>query len=161
MIILDLETTGFNPRTDSIIEVGLIKIDNKYQELGHFDSLIRPLSPIPSLVERLTGITNKMIESAPRWSEIREKVRDFIGKDRIIAWNAPFDRNMLGSQDERFGCFTFIDYLKYMRGLEYDFPNYKLSTVAKFSGVKVTDAHRALGDAYLILGIMRKFGCTS
>lgn len=159
MIILDIETTGFDPHKDEIIEVGAIRVKKRWEIDETFSRLIKPTIFIPLKIQELTGITMAMVHTAPRWSEIAEQLREFIGKDRIFGWNVSFDKRMLVATDPRFSCFNYQDYLKYVRGLGYNYPNYKLSTVARHCGLKKLANHRALDDTLLILGIMKRLGC--
>ena len=68
--IIDIETTGLSPDYDSIIEVSAVKYEDG-KEIDNFTSLIKPEETyddgtyIDSFVEKLTGITNEMLSSAP------------------------------------------------------------------------------------------------
>ena len=75
-ISLDLETTGFDPIKDKIIEFGAIKFDltGKREELSF---LINPGIPLPQIITHITGITNKDLTSAPQFEEKSEERREY------------------------------------------------------------------------------------
>lgn len=95
-IVLDLETTGLSLKEDSIIEIACIKIDRKnFQEVERFTSFIHPQRSIPDFIQTLTHITEKDIEHAPVFSEIRVSLQDFLEGCPIIGHNISFDLRFL------------------------------------------------------------------
>ena len=66
---LDLETTGASARGDRITEIGLIRVDNGV-EVDQWSQLVNPGMPIPSRIQHLTGITNRMVAGAPAFADI-------------------------------------------------------------------------------------------
>lgn len=88
--ILDIETTGLSKYKHKITEIAAIKYDWK-NILWSFQTLINPERNIPSSITRLTGITNEMVETAPKFHEICQDFLDFIQDDIIVAHNASFD----------------------------------------------------------------------
>lgn len=94
--VIDLETTGTDPRFDDIIEIACIKYrDNK--EVDCFQSLVKPDGGvnIPSFITELTGITNEMLSTAPNLNEIADKVWKFINGEIVVGHNVNFDINFL------------------------------------------------------------------
>ncbi|MBP2898939.1 3'-5' exonuclease, partial [Escherichia coli] len=55
--VFDLEATGPNENEDYITQIGAILIDCSGRAVNTFDTLIKPLKPIPEVIERLTGIS--------------------------------------------------------------------------------------------------------
>ena len=87
VIILDIETTGFNPKKDSIIEIHAVRYwRGKIQE--EFSTLIKPNRGIPAPVTRLTGLKESDFEEAPTYNEIKEDLYRFLKSKRIIAYNS-------------------------------------------------------------------------
>ena len=76
-IALDFETTGLQVKTDRIIEVAAILFENG-EPTKRFTSLVKPGIPIPTLIENITGITNKMVEDAPSEKDIIDDFFKFI-----------------------------------------------------------------------------------
>ena len=73
-VAIDLETTGLDPTTESIIEISAVKfIDGIEKET--FSYLIDPGKLISPFIEDLTGITNQMVQGKPQFSDV---IDDFI-----------------------------------------------------------------------------------
>ena len=88
--IVDIESSGGNFQKDRIIEIAIIIHDGK-KVVDQFATLINPLTPITPFVITLTGITDKMVESAPTFEQVSAKILE-ITKDMVfVAHNAKFD----------------------------------------------------------------------
>ena len=110
-IVLDTETTGFDPRTgDRMIEVGCIEIDDLLPTGRTFHRLIHPERPIPPDAIRVHGITDDHVRDAPKFAEIVIDLCDFIGDAPIIAHNAQFDRNFIDHEFGRCGRALFEEH---------------------------------------------------
>ena len=148
-VVVDLETTGFDARFSSIIEVAGIKFENG-QEAGRFQSLVKPHMEISEYITELTGISNEMVESAPIDDVVLPEFYGFISDCPVVAHNANFDVNFLYdcASDRVAEPFSndFVDTLRLARRLYPDLPNHKLSTLASCLGIITEDAHRALAD---------------
>ena len=92
-IVLDTETTGFDPRTgDRLIEVGCIEIEDLLPTGRTFHRLVNPERLIPEGAIKVHGITDDKVRDAPKFAEIAGDLMDFIGDAPVIAHNAAFDR---------------------------------------------------------------------
>ena len=92
-IVLDTETTGFDPKTgDRLIEVGCIEIEDLLPTGRTFHSLVNPERLIPEAAIKVHGITDDQVRDAPRFGEIVVDLMAFIGEAPVIAHNAAFDR---------------------------------------------------------------------
>ena len=60
-VALDLETTGYDPRLDEIIEIGAIKVRNG-QPIDRYGQLINPGRHIPNIVTEIHGIDDGMVK---------------------------------------------------------------------------------------------------
>ena len=85
-VAVDLETTGLDAERDAILEVGAVRfrtsIDDgtiQAQVLDTWSSLINPGRPIPIQIEQLTGIGEKDVARAPRFSQVLSPLRRFVG----------------------------------------------------------------------------------
>ena len=96
-IVIDVETTGFSPEFDSIIQFSAIKISGG-MITDSLSSYIHIDYPIPSMVSELTGITDAILKDAPTFSELETKIRNFIGDSIIVGHNISFDMRMLNSE---------------------------------------------------------------
>src|SRR5690242_3906816 len=94
LVALDLETTGFDPAADAIIEVGLVRI--KDGEIIEEDGkLINPERPIPDAVTQLTGIRNEDVLGKPTIQSLLPWIRTFVGNAPVIGHNVGFDLGFL------------------------------------------------------------------
>jgi DNA polymerase-3 subunit epsilon len=151
VVVLDFETTGLSPdRGDRAIEIGAVLIrDNRI--VDRFQSLMNPEMRISSFIEEYTGITNRMLATAPPVAEAMEKFAAFIGDHHLVAHNAGFDRRFLDSElrrisHERRGEFACSMLLS--RRIYPDAPRYSLEALVRYKNL-TTDGvhHRALADA--------------
>ena len=78
---------------------------------------------------------------------------------RIIGYNVAFDKRFLVANSAMFTCLVYYDYLKYIRSLDYEPPNYKLKTIARFFGIKNLNSHRAIDDAQTVVELIKRLGC--
>ena len=159
-IILDVETTGLDPEQDRIIEIGALKIASG-KIIDSYQCFVDQKCKIPENIERLTGITNKIIveEGIPEKTAV-ERLIEFIGTNKVIGYNIKFDVSFLSSACERNGIDINIrktrDVLDFARREIEDIENYKLETVAKYFKIEIEDRHRAISDCKLVLGIYSK-----
>ena len=151
-IVLDTETTGFDPRTgDRMIEVGCIEIEDLLPTGRTFHRLINPERLIPADAIRVHGITDDKVKDAPKFAEIVIDLCDFIGDAPIIAHNAQFDRNFIDHEFGRCGRALFpedrwIDTLKLAQAR---FPGMANSLDALCKRFKVSLVERTLHGALI------------
>lgn len=97
IIFLDTETTGFNPSSDKIVEVGAIEvIDGKEGE--HFHAYINPERSIPSDATEVHGITDDQVEHERKFYQISKDLLDFISGAKVVMHNASFDVSFLDAE---------------------------------------------------------------
>lgn len=159
-IVLDLETTGLEPEFDEIIEIGAIKIRNN-EEIGSFNSLIKPKTEIDEFIVKLTGITNDMVKDSPYIEDVIGNLVDFIGDSLVIGHNVNFDINFIYDAIETVlekpFSNNFVDLLRISRKLSPDFENHKLKTLAENWQVDYSQAHRAMKDCYITDELYKKY----
>jgi ATP-dependent DNA helicase DinG len=145
MIALDLETTGLDPASDEIIEIGAVALDNGV--IGRtFQTLINPGMPIPELVVNLTGISDEDVRDAPPVGDVLQALADFVGDAPLIAHNATFDRAFLHRQDVLLGN-AFFDTLAIADILLPQVERLNLGALTHTFEVDLKGSHRALADA--------------
>lgn len=155
-IVLDIETTGYLPQWDYIIEVGAIKYEHGV-EIARFSSLIQPPSVdgeyIDSYITELTGITNEMLASAPSIESVLPKLYDFLGNSIIIGHNVNFDINFLYDNFEEFLekplSNDFIDTMRLSRNLHPEEKHHRLSDLCERYALDYSYAHRSIKDCEL------------
>lgn len=147
--VVDIETTGFDPMFDEIIEVAGIKYRGR-NEVGRFQSLVKPDDGIPDYITALTGITNEMVADALGIEDVLPRFLEFIGEDIVVGHNVHFDVNFLYDYAEDFELKPFsndlVDTLRLSRRLYPELQSHKLSALAAHFGVEPDGEHRALAD---------------
>ena len=170
-VIIDLETTGASPKKGAAItEIGAVKVKSG-EYLGHFESFVNPLTPIPEYITQMTGITDLMLATAPVIDEIFPTFLEFAGTDSesiLVAHNAQFDLSFLKSAakelDINWPSYKTLDTVTIARQVltKEDVPNCKLATLAQFFGTKTEPNHRALDDAKatteILHGLIERLG---
>ncbi len=160
LVALDLETTGLDARKDEIIEVGMVRFrvslySADVEILGKQQIMVKPRQDVSFIIQKITGISNAMLEDAPRWEEVRAQVEAFIGTSPLVGHNVDFDIDFLSSHDIAAGQFRHFDTYILASMLLRDAPAYNLGRLCEFTGIGYTDQHRALPDAE---ATMRLFG---
>lgn len=150
--VLDVETTGFNPATSSLIEIGAVQIVNDHVA-DTFEQLIHITNPIPEPVTKLTGITNTALAGKPSEAEVIRQFMQWLPADDIIlAHNAAFDMSFLdlAIQDAQLGKWfghRFIDTLEMSRRLHPQWKHHRVADLIVRYGIADSEAHRGLADS--------------
>ncbi|MGA1436408.1 MAG: exonuclease domain-containing protein, partial [Ilumatobacteraceae bacterium] len=149
--VLDVETTGTNPRQDLICEIGAVKVKGG-ETIGTFHTLVNPGMALPPQITVITGLTDAVLAPAPRIEQVISSLRQFIGDSAFVAHNASFDLGFVKAAFERSGIDDFqpivVDTLSLSRRLFRDeVRNFKLGTLAERFGIENRPSHRALDDA--------------
>lgn len=150
-ISLDIETTGLNPVTDRITEVGAVKIENGVV-VDSFSTLINPIVPIPSDISKLTGIYNEDVMNEKTFEEIASELYKFIKEGIILGQNIKFDLSFLYHSFKRCNIELnndYVDLLTTSRKLSPELESHRLGKVAEHLGVSYAGAHRAINDALI------------
>lgn len=156
-VCVDLETTGLNPKTDRIIEIGMVKVrEGKIVE--QFSSLINPRQQLEERIEQITGITQKELENQPLQKEILPQILEFLEEDVLLGHRVLFDYSFLKRaftnekiSFERKG----IDTLKIARKVVEDCESKSLPKLCSHYGIEY-HPHRALSDALATVELYRK-----
>ena len=153
--IIDIETTGLDPKVDEIIEISAIKIrDNKI--VSEYSTLIKPQHEISDFITNLTGITNEMVDDKPAINIVLNDYFDFLDNDIIVGHNINFDINFLYDASIKYYNKPFEnDYIDTLRlSRKYlSLENNKLGTIANFFNIDYSGAHRSLNDCYITFNI--------
>jgi DNA polymerase-3 subunit epsilon len=152
IIMLDFETTGLSPAMgDRITEVAALRIcEGKI--VDRYVSLVNCGMRIPAFITQLTGISQRMVDSAPPADEVMPQLLEFIGTDALSAHNASFDAKFLLAESERLDLSPqysqLICSLKLSRRVFPALGSYKLGALASSLGLRFNgNAHRAEADA--------------
>ena len=158
-VVFDLETTGFSPETNRIIEIGAVKVQNG-KIVDKFSTFVNPQVPIPFRIEQLTSINDSMVIDAPVIADILPEFMKFCEGCVMVAHNADFDMSFIKKNCQRLDipCKpTIVDTVVLARVLLPNLNRFKLDTVAKALGVSLENHHRAVDDAGCTAEIFVKF----
>jgi DNA polymerase III subunit epsilon len=149
-VVVDVETTGGSPATDSLTEVAAARYRGG-ELLGTYQTFVRPDERIPPFITALTGISDAMVADAPRVGEMLPSFLEFVGRSVLVGHNLRFDRSFLdhalvATGRDRLANRT-VDTLALARRLVRDVvPDCKLGTLAATLRLPHQPSHRALTD---------------
>ena len=147
--IIDIETTGGKFNEEGITEVAIYRFDG-HEIVDQFISLVNPERPIQPFVVNLTGITEKMVRTAPKFHEVAKRIIEITQDCVFIAHNTSFDYRIIRTEFGRLGYDFFRETLctvELSKELIPDMPSYSLGKLCKSLGIPMKDRHRASGDA--------------
>ncbi len=156
-VVFDIETTGFDPREEAIIEIGAVRIQDGVIQPQRFSTFADPRRPLSPKIVSLTGITDEMLRGAPSQEEAVRAFLDYAGDCPLVAHNADFDVSFLRQAAARMGLPftpTTVDTLSLARRLYPELKNHKLDTVAAHLRLGEFNHHRADDDAATAAGIL-------
>lgn len=165
IVFYDLETTGFNPYHDNIIEIGAIKIVNNIET--KFNRLVCINRPLPKRISELTNISNNDLENQPTIEIVIKEFIQFINggmKETIFLVahnNDSFDRLFLENAISKIDLklhfnLKYIDTLRFSQKLLPERFSYSLSSLCKYYEINQENFHRAYDDAYNLYLLYKK-----
>lgn len=158
-VVFDIETTGFSPVTNRIIEIGAVKVEHG-EITERFSTFVNPQVPIPFHIEKLTSINDSMVMDADTIEVVLPQFLKFVGDAILVAHNANFDVSFIKENAKRQGIpvdFTYVDTVGIARALLTGQSKYTLDAVAKTLGISLENHHRAVDDAECTAEIFVKF----
>ncbi len=155
--VLDIETTGGKFNEEGITEIAIHKFDG-HEVVDSFISLINPEKDIQPFVVNLTGITNKMLVTAPKFYEVAKRIIEITEDTVLIAHNAQFDYRILRTEFRRLG-YNFerktLCTVELSQKLIPEAESYSLGKLVRSLGIPVSDRHRANGDALATIKLFK------
>ena len=148
-VVFDIETTGFSPVENRIIEIGAVKVCGG-KIVDRFSAFVNPEVPIPFEIEKLTGIRDDMVVDAEKIESVLPKFLEFSEGCMLVAHNAGFDMSFIMENCDRQGIshdFTYVDTVGMARVMLPAQSKHTLDAVAKTLGVSLVNHHRAVDDA--------------
>ena len=147
--VIDIETTGGSARHERITEIA-VYIHDGSRVIDEYSTLINPERNIPYFITSMTGITNEMVEDAPKFYEVAKKIVEITEGKVFVAHNAMFDYSfvrqefgMLGYNFKR----PLLDTVSLSRKLLPGHRSYSLGNLCKDLDIEINGRHRASGDA--------------
>ena len=147
--IVDIETTGGSSRIEKITEIAIFQHDGE-KITEEFVTLVNPERNIPYFITNLTGITNEMVENAPRFFEVAKTIIELTEGRTLVAHNAKFDYSFIRQEFKSLGYNfrrSLLDTVTLGRKLIPGHRSYSLGNICKDLGIMINGRHRAEGDA--------------
>ena len=147
--IVDIETTGGSSRLEKITEIAVYQYDGE-KITGEYSTLVNPERNIPYFITNLTGITNEMVEDAPKFYEIAREIIELTEGRTFVAHNARFDYSFIREEFRQLGYNyrrKVLDTVSLSRKLFPGFRSYSLGNICRDLKITINDRHRAAGDA--------------
>lgn len=151
-VVFDLETTGFKPGVNAIIEIGAVKVLNG-KIISKFSTLVNPNQYIPGYLSSKLHITNEMVADKPIIGDILPDFIGFIGNLPLVAHNARFDMSFLIRNCNDIGISInncVIDTLTLSKRHLPMCKKHSLAYLTNYFNIPLNNAHRAYYDAYAI-----------
>jgi DNA polymerase-3 subunit epsilon len=165
LVVLDFETTGLSPAMGArITEVAALRVING-EIVERFVSLVNCGVRIPRDITAITGISQAMVNAAPRVGEVIPALIQFIGQDALAAHNASFDNKFLLAESMGLGLKPqhqhLVCSLLLARRLMPQRPSYKLGELARELKIRFSGhAHRAEADAEVTVHLIHHLSKT-
>lgn len=150
-VVVDIETSGLDYKTDKIIEIGAVKTNSKGEILDDFSYIIKQDIKLNKEIVNLTGINEEDLADGKDEKEALEELIKFIDNYKLIGYNFSFDLKFLNNSLKQNGIQEirnqFYDLMDYVKKENLFMKNYKLQTALNKYGIGHTQKHRALDDA--------------
>jgi len=154
--VVDIETTGGSARLERITEIAVYIYDGK-SIVDEYSTLVNPERNIPYFITALTGISNEMVEDAPKFFEVAKKIVEITEGNIFVAHNARFDYSFIRQEFSMLG-YNFkrplLDTVSLSRKLLPGHKSYSLGNLCKDLGIEIRGRHRASGDALATVRLM-------
>lgn len=154
--LIDIETTGIDPTYDQIIDLGYLQFEGT-KVVKRYSSLVRTEVKLSKFIEKLTGINQKMVESAPVWGKVEPELLELDGHS-LIAHNAPFEKMYLekyfDSIDEGQTRESYCDSMYYLSLLFPERSTLNLESFMVDFGIAEKEEHRGFQDSVDLLKVI-------
>lgn len=157
IICFDLETTGLDKYNDRIIEIAMIKFDEKtYKVIDTFNSLVNPETSIPDLISNITNITDNDVVWAPILDDLKNEILDFVWDCPLLGHNIHFDVDFFINNWINVKQNVTIDTFFLANFLSFNEPSLNLEMLCNSFWIWFEWAHRALNDAKATIELFKK-----
>lgn len=148
-VVIDLEMTGLNPKTDKILELAAVRVRGG-QEVDSFSVIVNPQVPVSEKITELTGITQAEADAGAPLDETVAVFLEFLGTDVLVGQNVIFDYSFLKQwavNHKRSLEKQAVDTLKLARAFLPAEQKKDLESLCTYFEIPRVHAHRALDDA--------------
>lgn len=147
IVCFDLETTGLDNSVDRIIEISMVKFDEKtFEVVDSFDTFVNPEMDIPEVISNITNIFQSDVEWAPRIEDLRDKIEAFIWDTPVLWHNVHFDRDFYLSNGINIKNNIYLDTFFLANFLSFKSASLNLEVLCKYYNAEFSGAHRAIND---------------
>ncbi|WP_019894065.1 DNA polymerase III subunit epsilon [Hydrogenovibrio halophilus] len=155
-IMLDTETTGFNPETgDKIIEIGAVELVKRKLTHNNYHQYVHPERSVPADAIAIHGITDEFLQDKPVFAEIADDFMNFVQGAELIIHNAPFDLGFINHElsqlpDNRWGKIEdHCQITDTLRLAKKHYPGQRASLDALCKRLEIDNSNRTLHGALL------------
>ena len=157
-VVLDTETTGLDPRSARVIQIGAVRPRNgQVDPNDRFESLVDPEQPIPPGATAIHGLTDAHVAGAPSFAAVAPNLAAFLGDSVVIGHTIAFDMAILARAHQRAGLpWTAPRTLDVRLLAGVAFANLRqddLDSLCTRLSVPITARHTATGDAMATAGV--------
>ena len=152
-VVLDLETTGGNALRDRITEIAAVRIENGL-ETARWSTLVNPGVRIPPFIQALTGISDDMVQEAPKFEDVAHKLLEILDGAVFVAHNVRFDHGFVQNELARLDMAFKVKTLCTVRLSRKLYPQHKghgLDAILQRHGLHTMARHRAMGDVEVVM----------
>ena len=161
--VVDLETTGFDPQKDRIVQMAAVLVNGRGEVVDTFDTVVKPESPeeYEHGAEHVHGISRQMVENGMPLSKALSRIWSLTDGRVFTAHNARFDISFLEAESNRVGINRvvndFVDTLALARRVDIDRTRkHSLQALCEHYGITVERAHEAMSDAKATASVLVK-----
>ena len=151
-VVLDTETTGLDPTSARIVEIGAVRlVGGRVEPADSFQRLVRPDIPIPPASSAIHQIDDAKVANASRFAEVWPELSEYIGDSIVVGHTIGFDLAVLKRECDRSGiAFRLprtLDTRLLAQVTEPNLAGFSLEGLASWLGIELAQRHSALGDA--------------
>lgn len=155
--VIDVETSGADPSYDQVIDLGFLlfegtKLIQKYSSLVQY-----PVGELSSFIQKLTGITPKMLAHAPTWREVEKELQELYGV-KLIAHNSDFEQGFLKKSFDKIDDGSpreeYCDTMLFLGLLFPEYSSLKLEHFIQDWKIAETETHRGYEDSLDLLKVV-------
>ncbi len=160
--IIDVETTGGSAAYERITEIAIVLHDGE-KIIDQFNTLLNPERSIPWNITQLTGITDQMVATAPKFFEVAKRIVEITEGAIFVAHNVTFDYKFVQEEFARLG-FPYVRRqlctVRMSRKAFPGLPSYSLSNLKKHFSIVTERSHRALDDTMATVDVFERILAT-
>jgi DNA polymerase III subunit epsilon len=156
-VVVDIETTGGSLPYHRVTELGAVKMRNG-EVIDRYQTLVNPERWISREIEALTGISNELVKTAPKFAEVADAFHEFTKDAIFVAHNVSFDYGFIQAEFEKLEKRFVRPYICTKAGMKKQYPDlesYSLKNLTAHFGISLETHHRALCDAEAAAGLLK------